>query len=102
MIVIGADTHKRSHTVAAVEAATGRSLGERTVSARRASFDSAATGEEALPLQGTSPTATTTSSSRSRMRRASGTRRRSSCRSTGARPAGESQRLSSAASDRRS
>jgi transposase len=39
MIVIGADTHKRSHTVAAVEAATGRSLGERTVSARGASFD---------------------------------------------------------------
>src|SRR3954452_5409666 len=39
MIVIGADTHKRSHTVAAVEALTGRSLGERTVSAPGASFD---------------------------------------------------------------
>jgi transposase len=39
MIVIGADTHKRSHTVAAVEAATGRVLGERTVSARQPSFD---------------------------------------------------------------
>ncbi len=39
MIVIGADTHKRSHTVAAVEAATGRVLGERTVSARQRSFD---------------------------------------------------------------
>ena len=35
MIVIGADTHKRSHTVAAVEAVTGRALGERTVSARQ-------------------------------------------------------------------
>ena len=30
MIVIGADTHKRSHTVAAVEAATAHALGERT------------------------------------------------------------------------
>ena len=40
MIVIGADTHKRSHTVAAVEAATGRVLGERTVSARQRSFES--------------------------------------------------------------
>ena len=37
--VIGADTHKRSHTFAAVEAATGRVLGERTVSARQRSFD---------------------------------------------------------------
>ncbi len=39
MIVIGADTHKRSHTVAAVEAASGRVVGERTVSARQRSFD---------------------------------------------------------------
>jgi transposase len=39
MIVIGADTHKRSHTVAAVEAASGRVLGERAVSARQRSFD---------------------------------------------------------------
>src|SRR3954466_14619915 len=39
MIVIGADTHKRSHTVAAVDAATGRALGERTVSVRHGSFD---------------------------------------------------------------
>jgi transposase len=39
MIVIGADTHKRSHTVAAVEEATGRVRGERTVSARQRSFD---------------------------------------------------------------
>ncbi len=38
MIVIGADTHKRSHTVAAVREATGRVLGDRTVRARRASF----------------------------------------------------------------
>src|SRR5688572_13255963 len=31
MIVLGADTHKRSHTIAAVSAATGELLGERTV-----------------------------------------------------------------------
>ena len=31
MIVLGADTHKRSHTVAAVAAATGELLGEQTV-----------------------------------------------------------------------
>src|SRR5688572_15870890 len=31
MIVLGADTHKRSHTIAAVAAATGELLGERTV-----------------------------------------------------------------------
>src|SRR3954471_1064770 len=39
MIVIGADTHKHSHTVAAVDAATGRALGDRTARARRRSFD---------------------------------------------------------------
>jgi transposase len=39
MIVIGADTHKRSHTVAAVDAATGRELAERTVKAKRRSFE---------------------------------------------------------------
>jgi transposase len=33
MIVIGADTHKSSHTVAAVEAATGRVVASRTVAA---------------------------------------------------------------------
>src|SRR3954462_5275819 len=31
MIVLGADSHKRSHTIAAVSAATGELLGERTV-----------------------------------------------------------------------
>jgi transposase len=31
MIVLGADTHKRSHTVAAVVAATGELLGEQRV-----------------------------------------------------------------------
>jgi transposase len=31
MIVLGADTHKRSHTLAAVDAATGQVLGEKTV-----------------------------------------------------------------------
>ena len=31
MIVLGADTHKRSHTVAAVSATSGELLGEQTV-----------------------------------------------------------------------
>src|SRR4029079_14132171 len=31
MIVLGADTHKRSHTIAAVTAATGELLGQQTV-----------------------------------------------------------------------
>jgi transposase len=35
MIVIGVDPHKRSHTAAGVEQATGELRGERTVSARR-------------------------------------------------------------------
>jgi transposase len=39
MIVLGADTHKRSHTVAAVDAATGRVAADRTVRAKRRSFD---------------------------------------------------------------
>jgi transposase len=39
MIVLGADTHKRSHTIAAVAAATGELLGERTVAVGRRGFD---------------------------------------------------------------
>ena len=39
MIVIGADTHKQSHTVGAVDAATGRVIAEKTVKAKRRSFD---------------------------------------------------------------
>jgi transposase len=35
MIVIGADTHKSSHTLAAVDAATGRVVATRTVGAKR-------------------------------------------------------------------
>src|SRR3954447_1323367 len=38
MIVLGADTHKRSHTVAAVAAATGELLGEQTVHVGRRGF----------------------------------------------------------------
>jgi transposase len=38
MIVLGADTHKRSHTVAAVAAGTGESLGEQTVPVGRRGF----------------------------------------------------------------
>src|SRR3954452_25314212 len=38
MIVLGADTHKRSHTVAAVGAATGEVLSDRTVAVGTAGF----------------------------------------------------------------
>jgi transposase len=39
MIVIGADTHKISHTVGAVSEATGRVIADRTVTAKRRSFE---------------------------------------------------------------
>jgi transposase len=38
MIVLGADTHKRSHTLAAVAAGTSELLGERTVPVGRRGF----------------------------------------------------------------
>ena len=38
MIVFGADTHKRSHTIAAVASATGELLGEQTVQVGRSGF----------------------------------------------------------------
>ena len=38
MIVLGADTHKRSHTIAAISAATGERLGERTVAVGHRGF----------------------------------------------------------------
>jgi transposase len=38
MIVLGADTHKRSHTIAAVAAVTGELLGEQTVAVGRRGF----------------------------------------------------------------
>ena len=39
MIVIGADTHKQSHTVGAIDAATGHLAADKTVKAKRRSFD---------------------------------------------------------------
>src|SRR4051794_40981789 len=39
MIVLGADTHKRSHTVAAVAAGTGELQGEQTVAVGVRGFD---------------------------------------------------------------
>jgi transposase len=39
MMVLGADTHKRSHTVGAVGEATGRVLADRTVPATRRAFE---------------------------------------------------------------
>jgi transposase len=41
MIVIGADTHKRSHTVAAVNEATGRVIADRTMPATHHAFEDA-------------------------------------------------------------
>jgi transposase len=38
MIVLGADTHKRSHTIAAIAAGTGELLGDRTVPVGRRAF----------------------------------------------------------------
>lgn len=50
MIVIGTDTHKHSHTCAAVFAASGRLAGERTAPARKAGFaELLAWGEELDP-----------------------------------------------------
>jgi transposase len=39
MIVLGADTHKRAHTVGAIDAATGHAIDDRTVRAKRRSFE---------------------------------------------------------------
>jgi transposase len=39
MIVIGADTHKQSHTLGAVDTATGRVIADRTIRAKRRTFD---------------------------------------------------------------
>jgi hypothetical protein len=41
MIVIGADTHKRSHTIAAVNAAAGRAIGDRAMPATHHAFEDA-------------------------------------------------------------
>jgi transposase len=39
MIVVGTDTHKQSHTAAALDEGTGRAIADRTVRAKRRSFD---------------------------------------------------------------
>src|SRR3954469_12371924 len=38
MIVLGADTHKSSHTVAAVDTATGQVLGDKTIAVGKRGF----------------------------------------------------------------
>jgi hypothetical protein len=61
MIVLGADTHKRSHTIAAIATATGELLGERTVPVGRRGFGallqwaSTASGCGRLRTAGTCP-----------------------------------------------
>jgi hypothetical protein len=52
MIVLGADTHKRSHTVSAVAAATGELLGEQTVAVGRRGFDALLRGPAASTASG--------------------------------------------------
>ena len=44
MIVLGADMHKRSHTIAAVKAGTGEVLGEKTVAVGARGFAGARLG----------------------------------------------------------
>ena len=52
MIVLGADTHKRSHTIAAVAAATGELLGEQTVQVGERGFEALLRGRAALTASG--------------------------------------------------
>jgi hypothetical protein len=49
MIVLGADTHKRSHTIAAVSAATGELMGEQTVQVGAKSFGALVLWARAMP-----------------------------------------------------
>jgi transposase len=51
MIVLGADTHKQSHTVGAVDAATGRVIADKTVKAKRRSFDDLLVWTRGLDLE---------------------------------------------------
>jgi len=52
MIVLGADTHKRSHTVAAVSAATGEVVGEQTVQVGAKGFAALVVWREGLTASG--------------------------------------------------
>jgi hypothetical protein len=63
MIVLGADTHNSSHTIAAVEMATGQVLGDKTVQVGARGFAAllvwarvaAASGFERSRIAGTCP-----------------------------------------------
>ena len=46
MIVLGADAHKRSHTIVAVSATTGELLGEQTVQVAAKGFGTVQLGPE--------------------------------------------------------
>jgi len=52
MMVLGADTHKRSHTIAAIGAATGELFGERMVPVADAASASCCGGRAALTASG--------------------------------------------------
>ena len=51
MIVLGADTHKRSHTIAAVSAATGEVLGEKTAEVGARGFGALLSWARALDVE---------------------------------------------------
>jgi transposase len=51
MIVLGADMHKRSHTITAVAAATGEMLGEKTSSVGARGFDQVLQWARALGVE---------------------------------------------------
>ena len=50
MIVLGADAHERSHTIAAVSAATGELVGERTVQVGSKGFAALLVGARLMPV----------------------------------------------------
>jgi hypothetical protein len=52
MIVLGVDTHKRSHTIAAIAAATGELLDARTVPVGRREFGACCGGRAASTASG--------------------------------------------------
>ncbi len=55
MIVLGADTHKRSHTLAAINVATGQVLGDKTVQVGPRGFAALLAGRAGSMAGGSGP-----------------------------------------------
>ena len=55
MIVLGADTHKSSHTIAAVNSTTGRHLGDHTIQVGARGFAVLVIWARGSPLNGSGP-----------------------------------------------